>query len=320
MEVFHLKQGVLLINLGTPEAPTAAAVRPYLRRFLGDPRVITMPRALWLPILNLMILPKRPAASATKYQQIWSPEYGSPLAHYTEQQANQLQKSLPNHTVAYAYSYSKPFITEALAKMEEAGVQRLTIIPLYPQYSTTTIGSVMDDINRFYYRRAQVPELRITSGFASRNDYLDLLAHNIQAELDKDKYDLILMSFHGIPVSYAKNGDPYPQQCQDTTDGVKARLHTDVPVLQTYQSKFGPAEWLKPATADTVKVLPQKGVKRVLVVSPAFVADCLETLHELDIENRTYFMDNGGQFFKVVRCFNDDSAFTEVLKNIVLNK
>lgn len=320
MEAFHLKQGVLLINLGTPKAPTATAVRPYLRRFLGDPRVITMPRAVWLPILNLMILPKRPAASAAKYRQIWSSEYGSPLAYYTERQAVQLQQQLPDYTVTYAYSYSKPFIVEALAKMEKAGVQKLTIIPLYPQYSTTTIGSVMDDINRFYYRRAHVPELRITSGFASRNDYLDLLAHNIQVELDKDKYDLILMSFHGIPVSYAENGDPYPQQCQITMEGVKARLHTDVPVMQTYQSKFGPAEWLKPATADTVKSLPKKGIKRVLVVSPAFVADCLETLHELDIENRAYFMDNGGQFFKVVRCFNADPAFTEVLKSIVLNK
>lgn len=279
-----------------------------------------MPRAVWLPILNLMILPKRPAASAAKYRQIWSSEYGSPLAYYTERQAVQLQQQLPDYTVTYAYSYSKPFIVEALAKMEKAGVQKLTIIPLYPQYSTTTIGSVMDDINRFYYRRAHVPELRITSGFASRNDYLDLLAHNIQVELDKDKYDLILMSFHGIPVSYAENGDPYPQQCQITTEGVKARLHTDVPVMQTYQSKFGPAEWLKPATADTVKSLPKKGIKRVLVVSPAFVADCLETLHELDIENRAYFMDNGGQFFKVVRCFNADPAFTEVLKSIVLNK
>ena len=164
--------------------------------------------------------------------------------------------------MTYAYSYSKPFIAEALTRMEKAGVQKLTIIPLYPQYSTTTIGSVMDGINRFYYRRARVPELRITSGFAHRNDYLDLLARNIQAELDKGKYDLVLMSFHGIPVSYVQNGDPYPQQCQATTEGIKKRLHTDVPVLQTYQSKFDPAEWLKPATADTVKELPKKESNR----------------------------------------------------------
>ncbi|MGN1279660.1 MAG: ferrochelatase [Limosilactobacillus sp.] len=316
-----MKQGVLLINLGTPAAPTAKAVRPYLRRFLGDPRVITMPRAVWLPILNLMILPKRPAASAAKYQQIWSPKYGSPLAHYTERQAAQLQQQLgDDYRVAYAYSYSKPFIASALAEMEDAGIQKLTIIPLYPQYSTTTIGSVMDDINRFYYQRPHVPELRITSGFAQRGDYLDLLAYNIQTELDKAQYDLLLMSFHGIPVSYAKNGDPYPQQCQVTTAGIKARLHTDIPIMQTYQSKFGPAKWLQPATADTVKGLPKKGIKRVLVVSPAFVADCLETLHELDVENREYFTNNGGQVFTVVRCFNDDPAFTAVLKNIVLNK
>ena len=221
-----------------------------------------MPRTLWLPILNLMILPKRPAASAAKYQQIWSKKHGSPLAYYTERQAAQLQEQLPDYTVTYAYSYSKPFIAEALTRIEKAGVQKLTIIPLYPQYSTTTIGSVMDGINRFHYRRARVPELRITSGFAHRNDYLDLLARNIQAELDKGKYDLVLTSFHGIPVSYVQNGDPYPQQCQATTEGIKKRLHTDVPVLQTYQSKFDPAEWLKPATADTVKELPKEGSNR----------------------------------------------------------
>lgn len=315
-----MKKGVLLINLGTPKAPTAQEVRPFLHRFLGDPRVINTARAIWLPILNLMILPKRPAASAAKYKQIWSIEHGSPLAYYTEKQTEQLQKLLPDYRVDYAYSYSHPLIHEGLQKMADAGVDHLTIIPMYPQYSTTTIGSVMDDINRFYYRRARVPELHLVSGFADRSDYLDLLANKIQAELDNAEYDQIIMSYHGIPVSYVDNGDPYPKQCEATTAGVKQRLHTDVPVMQTYQSKFGPAEWLTPATADTMKQLPSKSVKRVLVVSPAFVADCLETLQELDVENRGYFMDNGGQSFKVVSCFNDDPAFTKVLANIVVGK
>ncbi|MGM9892496.1 ferrochelatase [Limosilactobacillus sp.] len=315
-----MKKGVLLINLGTPDEPTAKAVRPYLRRFLGDPRVINTPRSIWLPILNLMILPTRPAASAAKYQQIWSADHGSPLAYYTEQQAAQLQRRLPDYQVAYAYSYSKPLIADALTQMETAGVQRLTIVPLYPQYSTTTIGSIMDDINRFYYRRTHVPELHIINGFADRSDYLDLLAHNIQAELNQNKYDQIIISFHGIPVSYAQNGDPYPQQCQATTEGIRQRLDTDIPIIQTYQSKFGPAKWLTPATADLLKELPKKNIKRVLVISPSFVADCLETLHELDIENRHYFMKNGGQFFKVVRCFNADPAFTSILQKIVLGK
>lgn len=315
-----MKKGVLLINLGTPKAPTAQEVRPFLHRFLGDPRVINTPRAIWLPILNLMILPKRPAASAAKYKQIWSSEHGSPLAYYTQRQAVQLQKLLPDYLVDYAYSYSHPLISEGLQKMADANVDQLTIIPMYPQYSTTTIGSVMDDINRFYYRRARVPELHLVSGFADRSDYLDLLASKIQAELDKADYDQIIMSYHGIPVSYAENGDPYPQQCDATTDGVKQCLKTDVPVMQTYQSKFGPAEWLTPATADTMKQLPSKGVKRVLVVSPAFVADCLETIQELNVENRSYFMDNGGQQFKLVPCFNDDQAFTQVLANIVNNR
>lgn len=315
-----MKKGILLINLGTPDAPTAKAVRPYLHRFLSDPRVINLPRAIWLPILNLMVLPTRPAASAAKYRQIWSKDHGSPLAYYTEQQAVQLQQLLPDYRVAYAYSYSKPLVADALSQMEAAGIQKLTIIPLYPQYSVTTIGSIMDDINRFYYRRARVPELRLITGFAERSEYLDLLAHNIQTELDRDKYDQIIISFHGIPISYAQNGDPYPQQCQATTEGIKRRLHTNIPVIQTYQSKFGPAKWLTPATADTIKELPKKNIKRVLVISPSFVADCLETLHELDVENRGYFMDNGGQVFKVVRCFNADPAFTGILKKIVLDK
>lgn len=313
-----MKQGVLLINLGTPTAPTAQAVRPYLRRFLADPRVINLPRFLWLPILNLMVLPKRPAASAAKYRQIWSSRYGSPLAYYTQKQAAQLQDLLPDYQVAYAYSYSQPFIADALARLEKAGIEKLTIIPLYPQYSTTTIGSVIDDINRFYFRRAHIPELHISSGFTDRDDYLDLLAKKIQTELDRGQYDRVVMSFHGIPVSYAQHGDPYPQQCTTTTVGVKARLHTKVPVIQTYQSKFGPAKWLTPATADTLKRLPQKGAKRVLVVSPAFVADCLETLHELAIENRSYFMNHGGQTFNLVPCFNDDPAFTKILRNMVV--
>lgn len=313
-----MKQGVLLINLGTPDSPTAKDVRPFLHRFLGDPRVINMPRPIWLAILNLMILPKRPAASAKKYQQIWSDKTGSPLAHYTQQQTAQLQKLLPDYVVDYAYSYSHPLIEEGLDKMAKAGVNKLTIIPMYPQYSTTTIGSVMDDINRFYYRRAQIPELHVISGFTDRDDYLDLLASYVQRELDKGQYDQVVMSYHGIPVSYAEHGDPYPQQCQSTTDGVKARLHTTVPVMQTFQSKFGPSEWLTPATADTMKILPKKGVKRVLVISPAFVADCLETVNELGMENRGYFMANGGEAFKLVPCFNGDPAFTQVLKNIVV--
>lgn len=312
-----MKQGVLLINLGTPAAPTTAAVRSYLHRFLADPRVISLPRFVWLPILNLMVLPKRPSASAAKYRQIWSKDHGSPLAYYTQKQAAQLQDLLPDYKVAYAYSYSKPLIADALAKMEQAHIDKLTIIPLYPQYSTTTIGSVIDDINRFYFRRAHIPELHIINGFADRDDYLDLLAHNISTALDNGQYGQVIMSFHGIPVSYVKHGDPYPQQCATTMAGVKARLHTEVPIMQTYQSKFGPAKWLTPATDAALKSLPPKGVKRVLVVSPAFVADCLETLHELDIENRGYFMDHGGQVFHLLPCFNDDPAFTKVLRNMV---
>ena len=203
-----MKQGVLLINLGTPATATTTAVRSYLHRFLADPRVINLPRFVWLPIRNLMVLPKRPSASAGRYRQIWSKQYGSPLAYYTQKKASQLQELLPDYKVAYAYSYSKPFIADALAQLEKDRIEKLTIIPLYPQYSTTTIGSIIGDINRFYFRRAYIPELHIINGFADRSDYLDLLAKNIQTALGHGQYDQLIMSFHGIPVSYAQHGDP----------------------------------------------------------------------------------------------------------------
>lgn len=310
-----MKKGILLINLGTPKGPEAKHLRPYLRRFLSDKRVIDTPDIIWKPILELMILPKRPRFSAKMYQQVWSKEYGSPLKYYTIRQRELLQELTPNAVVKYAFSYSQPDISRVLAEFETQKITDLTIIALYPQYSTTTVGSVSDDIMSFYHQRTFIPNLKFVTSFCEEPTYLDLLATKIKQQWDKKDYDKLLISYHGIPESYIKKGDPYEQLCLNTTKELKKRL-PDILVEHVYQSKFGPAKWLTPALDEAVKKLPEQGCKKVLVVSPSFVSDCLETLYELGIENRKYFKDAGGEVFDVLPCFNDDHDFVLLLKQL----
>lgn len=310
------KNGVLLINLGTPAEPTTKAVRSYLKLFLGDPRVIQIPRLFWWPILNLMILPARPKKSAKLYQSIWT-ENGSPLLYYTQQQTTALQAHFPDKMVRFAMSYSNPRIGAVLTEFEAAGVTDLTVIPLYPQYSTTTVGAVYDEVARFYVGHPQMPTLHFIQDFSDNPQYVQAMAAKIQTQLADADYDQILLSYHGIPKSYATKGDPYPQRCENCTALIAAQLKTEVPVTMTYQSKFGPNEWLTPATDATLKALPGQGVHKILVVTPSFVADCLETVEEIEDENRGYFMGNGGQQFDVVQPFNADPEFTTVLASLV---
>ncbi len=314
-----MKKGVLLVNLGTPKTPTARDVRAFLKRFLSDQRVIDMPAWQWQPILHMMVLPHRPARSAALYQQIWSKDFGSPLLHYTSCQAEQLQAELPDYQVRYAMSYSDPLISRVLTQFEADEVDDLTIIPLYPQYSTTTVGSVIDDVNRFYYRRVNIPNLHIVTDFSEFPPYLAALAAKIKGEIESFQPDQVLISYHGIPKRYVEKGDPYQARCQLTTQHIIEKIKPTMPVMQTYQSKFGPGEWLTPATDATLKSLPAKQIKRVLIVSPSFTIDCLETLNELDIENRGYFMASGGTEFRMVPALNDDKAFTDMLRQLVLS-
>ncbi|MFT9098770.1 ferrochelatase [Liquorilactobacillus sp.] len=314
-----MKKGVLLINLGTPKTPTPADVRIYLKKFLSDPRVIDMPAWKWNPILNLAILPHRPEKSAKLYQTIWSEEHGSPLLYYTQRQKEMLQAELPDYVVRYAMSYSEPEIAEELLELEQMEVDNLTIIPLYPQYSTTTVGSVVDDINRFYMGRIKIPNLKIVTDFCDYLPYINALADKIKTAINEFQPDRLLFSYHGIPVSYVEKGDPYAERCKITTKLIMERLQ-NVPYTETFQSRFGPDKWLTPATDDTLRAFPNEGVKRVLVVAPSFVSDCLETLHELEIENQEYFMESGGTEFKMVPALNDDFAFTQVLKGLILDQ
>lgn len=312
------KKGVLLVNLGTPDQPTPEAVREYLKDFLGDPRVIDTNRFLWWPILHWMILPKRPQKSAELYAQIWTKD-GSPLLIHTKRQTELLAELLPEYIVRYAMSYSTPRIPAMLTEMEEQGVEDLTIIPMYPQYSTTTTASIFDEVVTFYHKRVKMPSLRFVRDFYSRPDYVNALANKIKAKLAEEPVDRIVFSYHGIPLSYVTKGDIYPEQCENTTAMVMAQVG-DVPSMTTYQSKFGKAEWLTPATDQTMHDLPKQGAKKILIVTPSFVADCLETLEEIEIENKGYFLTSGGEYFGVVSPFNDDPAFAQVLADITENK
>ncbi|MFD1318944.1 ferrochelatase [Loigolactobacillus zhaoyuanensis] len=306
-----MKKGVLLVNLGTPETPTTPAVRAYLSRFLADSRVIDLPRAVWLPILHGMILPTRPHRSAALYRKIWTKQ-GSPLLLYTQKQTQQLQALLPDQVVRYAMCYSAPTVVTVLKEMQALKVTDLTVIPLYPQYSSTTVGSVFDQVAAYYMQAAAQPQLHFVSSFYQEPRYIQALANQIKRALRQANYDQIVFSYHGIPQKYADNGDPYPQQCTATTQQVMA-LVGEVPYIQSYQSKFGPSQWLRPATAQVLQTLPQQGAKRVLVITPGFIADCLETLQEIDHENREYFRQSGGRLFTYLHPFNGSATFTQVL-------
>lgn len=312
------QKGILLINLGTPSDPSVPAVTKFLRRFLSDRRVIHMLPLLWQPILNLMVLPKHAPKSAANYERLWSSGIGSPLLHYTQRQAQLLKKRLPDYTIRYAMSYSQPLIGAVLKEFEFQGITDLTIIPLYPQYSTTTTASVQDDVARFYQDRKTVPEIRFVSDYSSFWPYIKALSNKLQKSVAKMKPDAIVFSYHGIPLSYQKAGDPYAQRCRQTTMAVIERLGLSIPCFQSYQSRFGPAEWLKPATKDLLTELPKQGYQKVLVVAPSFVSDCLETIQELGEENRDAFLTAGGREYQLLPALNDDPEWIEALAQLTL--
>lgn len=309
-----MSKGVVLVNIGTPERPEPKEVRAYLRRFLGDRRVIDLPRVVWFPILYGPILTFRPRKSAALYKKIWTAE-GSPLLHYMKKQAAQLQTIMPDAKVYYAMSYSAPFLDEVLQQSQADGITDLTVIPMYPQYSTTTTASIYDAVARYYLKQHDMSTLHFIKDFHADADYIKLVVKQIKTYLDQRQYDKIVLSYHGIPTSYVEKGDPYQRQCEATTRAVQALL-PDQDILLTYQSKFGPNSWLTPATDETLKRLPHDGVRSVLVVTPGFVADCLETIEEIEEENRHYFMEHGGETFDYVHPFNDDPEFTNILKRI----
>lgn len=315
--------GVLITNLGTPEAPETAAVRRYLAQFLWDPRVVEIPRPVWWLILHGIILRLRPARSAAAYRQIWT-EDGSPLMVNTQAQAEALQQRLHQQygeqvLVEFAMRYGQPDISSTIEGMLDRGVDRLLVLPLYPQYSGPTTGSTFDAVAADLGRRRRVPSLRFVAQYHDHPGYIEALAASIREyRRTHGVADKLVFSYHGEPRRCLDLGDPYFCQCHKTTRLVAEKL--DLPedaYLTTFQSRFGKAQWLQPYTDATLKSLPGSGVKSVQVICPGFSADCLETLEEIGVENRAYFMGAGGERYDYIPCLNSDPAHIEALVKLV---
>ncbi len=308
---------VVLVNLGTPEAPTADAVKRYLGEFLGDPFVVQIPKLLWWPLLHGVILPLRSPRVAKKYAGIWM-QGGSPLAVHTRRLAETMQPRLPGVAVVYAMRYGQPALGMRLQELRAAGVRRALVLPLYPQYSSTTTGTVAD----LALRTAGAPELRVVDDYATDPGWVGAVADSIRAHWQANgRGERLVFSFHGLPQRLVDGGDPYASQCEASVAEL-ARvlgLSPDDYVL-SYQSRFGRERWLGPATDETLKALAASGLRRVDVVCPGFAADCLETLEEIAMENAELFQEEGGQSLRYIPCLNDSPAHADALAALALRE
>lgn len=317
------RTGILLVNLGSPDAPTAAAVRPYLKQFLSDPRVVEIPRAVWWPILNGIILNTRPAKSAEKYASIWMDE-GAPLKVHTERQAKLLEGYLGHAgisglTVTWAMRYGQPSITAALERMRAQHCTRILVVPLYPQYAASTTASVMDEVANCLTHWRNLPELRYVRNFHDHPGYIKALAQSIRDHWMKNgQSQKLIMSFHGIPRRSLELGDPYHCECHKTARLLATELElTDAQWQLTFQSRFGKAEWLKPYTQPTLESLARQGLQSVDVVCPGFPSDCLETLEEIAMECKSAFLSAGGKTFHYIPCLNERDDWIAALSTLV---
>jgi len=316
--------GVLLVNLGTPDAPTPSAVRRYLREFLSDPRVVELPRWLWLPILYLLVLPFRPAKTARKYATIWKPD-GSPLRIYHERQAQLLRGYLGERLKApvpafAAMRYGKPTIAEGLKELVARGCDRVLVMPMYPQYASSATGSVEDALAKALGRMRPAPAIRIVRDFHAHRAYAKAIAKNVNDYWFKHgRPDRLVLSFHGVPKASIDAGDPYQAQCLESGRLVAAELGwMDKRTVVTFQSRFGKGEWIRPYTADTLRALGSEGVKRVDVACPGFAADCLETLEEIALEGKAAFVEAGGKDFHYIPTTNDTPPWMTAISIIVM--
>jgi protoporphyrin/coproporphyrin ferrochelatase len=315
--------GVLLIQLGTPDEPTPAALRTYLDQFLADPRVIEAPRLKWWFVRKLFILPFRPKQSAAKYRRIWDKVTGSPLMHHTRRQTEELQRLLPDLPVTFGMQVGNPSVAEAVSTLIGKGVERLLILPMYPQYSATTTASAMDVLFQALMRERRVPALRVVPPYYDHPAYLDAVARVIKDEEAKlaRPPDHYLISFHGLPIRYAQAGDPYATHVKRTTALLLRRLGWPRGKwTQTFQSLFGREEWLKPYTEETLRKLARKGAKRVFVTTPGFTADCLETIDEIGNEATEAFRHAGGEELYRCPCLNEHPLWIEGMRNLVLQE
>ena len=317
------RSAVLLVNLGTPAAPTAKALRRYLRQFLSDPRVVEIPRALWWPVLNGIVLTTRPAKSARKYASVWTAE-GSPLKVHTERQAKLLkgllgERGYPGVDVVWAMRYGTPSIAETLDRLKREGCGHILVVPLYPQYAASTTASVMDDVTAWMRGCRNLPQIDFIRDYHDHPRYIAALAGSVREHWQRNgRGDALLTSFHGLPQRCADLGDPYPDECHTTARLLAAKLELpENGLVVTFQSRFGPARWLQPYTQPTLERMARDGLKNVDVICPGFAADCLETLEEIAIEGRAAFLAAGGTKFNYIPCLNEHPAWIAALADIV---
>ncbi|QQD19227.1 ferrochelatase [Spongiibacter nanhainus] len=315
-----MKSAIVLVNLGTPSAPTATAVRRFLKQFLSDRRVVEVPRPIWWLILNLIILPFRSPRVAKNYNEIWMGGQ-SPLRVFCERLQGQLAAAIQQQSlsapvqVELAMTYGDPSIEDVLSRLGREGVERIFFLPLFPQYSATTTAAVLDQVTQFYSRQRDIPQWSWLRDYHDHPAFIQALADRVRAHWqEKGRGDKLLMSFHGIPKRNVELGDPYQSQCEGTASALAAALSLEEDQwMMTFQSRLGKAEWLQPYTDKTLAALPSQGVKRLDVICPAFAVECLETLEEIDGEGQEIFRDAGGESFNYIPCLNDHAVHTEAL-------
>ena len=315
------KTGVLIINLGTPDSTNWWDIRKYLKEFLSDRRVIEVNPIFWKIILNLFILTFRPSKTAHAYKQIWRKETNeSPLLYFTRNQAAKLNKEIGNEKIIvdFAMRYGNPSIRTKLRKLKENGCENIIVLPLYPQYAAATTATVCDEVYRSLMKMRWQPSLQIIPHYESNPKYIDALINSIKGKMKEIKWrpDLIISSYHGIPKSYFEKGDPYHCYCHKTTRLMREKFD-EIEIQTTFQSRFGPQEWLKPYTDKTLEELPGKGIKNLLVICPGFASDCVETLEEINIQGKESFIQSGGENFDLIPCLNDHPDHIKLFEHLI---
>ena len=320
-EIKFGKTGILIINLGTPDSTSWLDIRKYLKEFLSDRRVIEVNPIIWQIILNLFILTFRPSKTAHAYKQIWRKDTNeSPLLYYTKKQSSELSKKISDEKtiVEFAMRYGNPSIKSKLIKLQKNGCENLITLPLYPQYASATTATVCDEVYRTLMKMRWQPSLQIIPHYESEPLYIDALVNSIKKKINEINWkpDLILSSYHGIPKSYFDKGDPYHCYCHKTTRLLKEKF-SEIEIKTSFQSRFGPQEWLTPYTDKTIEALPNEGVKNLLVICPGFASDCVETLEEINIQARESFIDKGGKNFDLIPCLNDNPDHIKLFEKLV---
>ena len=320
-EVKFGKTGVLIVNLGTPDSTKWLDIRKYLKEFLSDKRVIEVNPIIWKIILNLFILTFRPSKTAHAYKKIWRKDTNeSPLLFFTRSQAVKLKGKIGNEKIIvdFAMRYGNPSIKSRLNSLKERGCEHIIILPLYPQYAAATTATVCDEVYRSLMNMRWQPSLQIIPHYESEPMYIDALVESIEKKIKEINWkpDLIISSYHGIPKSYFDKGDPYQCYCQKTTRLITEKFNK-IEIKTTFQSRFGPQEWLKPYTDKTLEELPKQGIKNLLVICPGFASDCVETLEEINMAGRETFIASGGENFDLIPCLNDNSKHIELFQHLI---